>query len=186
MLLLAAPLYATILSAVVVFIVSSLIHMMLPWHKNDFAAIPDENAFRNAVRGLNIPDGDYMVPRPGSRDAMRSPEFMAKVREGPNVIMTVFRYESSSMGKSLTLWFLYILVVTWFAGHIAFRVLANPSDGYMVVHTVGGAAFAGYVMALWQMSIWYRRSWRTTALMTLDGLIYAAITAGIFYWLWPR
>jgi len=36
------------------------------------------------------------------------------------------------------------------------------------------------------MSIWYRRSWGLTAKAALDGLIYAALTAGTFGWLWPR
>jgi hypothetical protein len=36
------------------------------------------------------------------------------------------------------------------------------------------------------MSIWLQRSWCTTAKATLDGLLYAALTAGTFGWLWPR
>ena len=41
------------------------------------------------------------------------------------------------------------------------------------------------VLALWQISIWYHRSWATTIRSTIDGLIYAALTAGFFGWLWP-
>jgi hypothetical protein len=48
------------------------------------------------------------------------------------------------------------------------------------------AAFLGYAGALWQMSIWYRRAWSTTIKATVDGLIYALLTAGTFGWLWPR
>jgi hypothetical protein len=36
------------------------------------------------------------------------------------------------------------------------------------------------------MSIWYRRAWSTTIKSTIDGLIYGALTAGVFGWLWPR
>jgi len=50
----------------------------------------------------------------------------------------------------------------------------------------GCAAFAGYSLALLQHSIWYRRSWWTTAKSMFDGLIYGLLTAGIFGWLWPR
>jgi hypothetical protein len=35
------------------------------------------------------------------------------------------------------------------------------------------------------MSIWYHRSWGTTLRYTVDGLVYALLTAGIFGWLWP-
>jgi hypothetical protein len=50
----------------------------------------------------------------------------------------------------------------------------------------GVTAFVGYTLALWQMSIWYRRSWLTTTKATVDGLIYAVLTAATFAWLWPR
>ena len=46
--------------------------------------------------------------------------------------------------------------------------------------------FSPYAVALWQLSIWYGRSWRITIMYTLDGLIYALLTAGVFGWLWPR
>ena len=51
---------------------------------------------------------------------------------------------------------------------------------------VGAAAFYCYSVALWQMSIWYRRAWSITLKATVDGLIYALLTAGMFGWLWPR
>jgi hypothetical protein len=41
-------------------------------------------------------------------------------------------------------------------------------------------------VALWQMSIWYRRAWSTTIKSSIDGLIYACLTAGTFGWLWPK
>jgi hypothetical protein len=36
------------------------------------------------------------------------------------------------------------------------------------------------------MSIWYSRAWINTIKSTIDGLIYALLTAGTFGWLWPR
>jgi hypothetical protein len=35
-------------------------------------------------------------------------------------------------------------------------------------------------------SIWYYRAWSTTFKATVDGLIYALLTAGTFGWLWPK
>jgi hypothetical protein len=55
-----------------------------------------------------------------------------------------------------------------------------------VFRFAGTTAFIGYSVALWQMSIWYRRAWSTTIKATVDGLIYALLTAGVFGWLWPR
>ena len=39
-------------------------------------------------------------------------------------------------------------------------------------------AFLAYVAALWQLFIWYRRSWSITIKATVDGLIYALVTGG--------
>ena len=50
-----------LLSAVIVFVVSSIIHMASPWHKNDYPRMPNEDQVRSALRPLAIPPGDYMV-----------------------------------------------------------------------------------------------------------------------------
>ena len=174
-----------LLSAVAVFVVSSVIHMMSPWHKSDYPRVPDEDAFRHAVGPMAIPPGDYMIPRPESRDDLRSPEFAEKMRAGPRVIMTVLPGGDFSMTKNLVQWFLYLLLVSLFAAGIAGSALPPGSDEHSIIHFVTLCAFVGYVLALWQMSIWYSRSWWTTLKSTFDGLIYALVTAAIFVWLWP-
>ena len=175
-----------LLSAVMVFVVSSVVHMLLPWHKHDYLAIPNEDRAREAIRALGIPPGDYMVPRPMTRDEMRSPAFMEKVKQGPNLILTVLPTGPWSMGRNLLLWFLYAVVVGIFAGLIAGRALPPGSPYLRVFKFAGCTAFVGYALALWQMSIWYHRNWGTTIRTTIDGLIYALLTAGIFGWLWPH
>ncbi|HYK87638.1 MAG TPA: hypothetical protein VE398_02640 [Acidobacteriota bacterium] len=175
-----------LLSGVFVFIVSSLIHMVLPWHKSDYVKIPDEDKVMEALRPLAIPPGDYMVPRPSSMNDMRAPDFVEKLRKGPVMMVTVMPNGPASMGKNLVLWFLYSVIVSYFAAYIAGRALPAGAEYLHVFRFVGAAAFLGYSVALWQMSIWYRRSWSTTFKSTVDGLIYALLTAGTFGWLWPR
>lgn len=174
-----------LLSAVAVFVASSVIHMMSPWHKNDYRKIPNEDELRSSVGTLAIPPGDYMVPRPESREDMRSPEFLEKMRTGPRLIMTVLPGGDFSMTRNLVQWFLYLVLVGMFAALIAGSALPPGADDLAVFHFVALTAFAGYTLALWQMSIWYSRSWATTIKATFDGLIYALITAAIFCWLWP-
>ncbi len=175
-----------LLSAVVVFIASSLIHMVLGWHSSDYPALPDEARFADAVRPLGIPPGDYLVPRAHSMKDMRSPDFVAKRKAGPVVMMTVFPTGETGMGTQLFLWFLYSVVVSLFAAYITGRAL-GPGHVYLEVFRFAGAtAFFCYSVALWQSSIWYRRKWSTTIKVTIDGLIYALLTAGVFGWLWPR
>lgn len=175
-----------LLSAVIVFVVSSIIHMALPWHKNDYPRMPEEDKFRDAVRPLNIPPGDYMVPRAGSMAEMKSADFAEKMKKGPVVMMTVLPSEMMGMGKNLTLWFLYSVVISVFSAYIASRTLLVGVHYLRVFQIVGATAFMGYAMGLWQMSIWYRRGWGLTIKATIDGLVYAMLTAGTFGWLWPR
>jgi len=174
-----------LLSAVIVFFASFILHMALPWHKNDYARLPEEEKVRSALRPFAIPPGDYMVPRPQSREEMRAPEFTARIAEGPNIVMTVLPNGGWSMGRNLGLWFVYLLVVAIFAGYVAGRALPRATHYLVVFRFVGTMAFAGFALALWQMSIWYRRSWGTTIRSTIDGLIYAMLMAGTFGWLWP-
>ena len=65
-------------------------------------------------------------------------------------------------------------------------IIGGECCGLKVFQITGTVAFAGYTLALWQMSIWYQRSWATTIRTTIDGLAYAALTGGVFGWLWPR
>src|SRR2546427_1269054 len=174
-----------LMSSVIVFVVSSLIHMASPWHKSDYPKMPNEDQFRNALRPLAIPPGDYMIPRPSSREELRTPAFAEKLKQGPVMVLTVMPNGPMSMGKSLVLWFAYAVVVGCFAGYVAGRALPAGAAYLHVFRFVGATAFIGYAVALWQMSIWYRRAWTTTIKATVDGLIYALLTAGTFGWLWP-
>ena len=64
-----------LVSAVIVFIASSIIHMLPLWHKNDYPALPNQDAVMDALRPLAIPPGDYMLPRAANMKEMRTPEF---------------------------------------------------------------------------------------------------------------
>jgi len=175
-----------LLSSVIVFVASSLIHMALPWHGNDYPKMPNEEKAMDALRPLAIPPGDYMVPRPSSRGDLRSPEFLEKVNKGPVMVLTVMPNGMMSMGRSLVLWFLYLIVVGIFSAYVTGRALPAGASFRHVFRFAGTVAFLGYSMALWQMSIWYRRAWSITIKATVDGLIYALLTAATFGWLWPH
>ena len=77
------------LSAVFVFIASSIIHMATPWHKNDLMTLPNEDGVMKALRPFNLPPGNYGFPRPGSMADMKSPSFMEKIKAGPVGFMTI-------------------------------------------------------------------------------------------------
>ena len=175
-----------LLSAVIVFVASSIIHMASPWHKSDYPKVPNEDKVMDALRPFAIPPGDYMIPRPSSQKDMQSPEFTEKLKKGPVMMVTVLPNGPRGMGKYLVQWFLYCVVVGFLAAYVAGRALPMGAEYLPVFRFVGDTAFIGYSVALWQTSIWYLRSWLTTFKVTVDGLVYACLTAGTFGWLWPR
>lgn len=174
-----------LLSAVLVFIVSSIIHMMSPWHKNDYPLLANQDRVMDALRPLSIPPGDYFIPRPKDRAEMRDPAFVEKTKRGPVVVFTVFP-SAMNMTKNLIGWFVYLLVVGLFAAYVAGRALPAGSPYLSVFRFVGVTAFLAYTLALWQMTIWYNRALMTSIKITVDGLIYGLLTAGMFGWLWPK
>jgi hypothetical protein len=115
-----------------------------------------------------------------------SPEFKAKVEEGPNQIVTVLPKGSCSMAPQFVQWLVYLLAIGFFTAYVASRALPANAEYLTVFRLVGAVAFLAHAAALWPQSIWYRRSWSTTFKSTVDGLLYALVTAGTFAWLWPR
>ena len=156
-----------LLSAVIVFVMSSIIHMLSPWHKSDYPPLPGEDRFRAAVGPLDLPPGDYMIPRPSSREDLKSAAFAEKTAQGPNVIMTVLPKGMMSMTSNLIQWFVYLIAVTIFAAYVAGRALPPGTEYLQVFRFIGTVAFVGYAVALWQMSIFVRRWWKVTIKATV-------------------
>ncbi len=175
-----------VVASVFVFIVSAIIHLLLPWHKNDYPRLPDEDRVRTALRPLKIPPGDYLLPRPATIREMRTPEYTEKITQGPVMRLTVLPNEMPTMASNFIFWFIYTIMISFFSAYLTGRALPPGAEYLQVFRFTGAVAFLGYVAALWQMSIWFRRSVALSFKATVDGLIYALVTAGTFGWLWPR
>lgn len=175
-----------LISAVFVFIASSILHMALPYHRSDFKKLDKEDEIMSALRPFNIPPGDYSVPCPGSMEGMKKPEFLEKMKAGPVIFMTVVPSGPPALGGSLVQWFLYSALISLFAGYITGRALGPGAHYLSVFRFAGATAFAGYGLGLLQNSIWYKRNWGTTLKYLFDSLVYGLLTAGTFGWLWPR
>lgn len=175
-----------LLSAVIVFAASFVIHMLLPYHRTDFKKVPSEDAVMEALRKFDIPPGDYMIPHCNSPEGMRRPEFVDKMAKGPVAFMTVRKCGSPGMASSLAQWFVYGLAVATIAAYVTGRALGPGAHYLSVFRFAGCTAFVGYCLALWQNSIWYKQAWSTALKNTFDGLVYGMLTAGVFGWLWPK
>jgi hypothetical protein len=175
-----------LLGAVFVFIASSIIHMGPFWHRGDFPQLPDEPAARAAIGPLKVPPGDYMLPGCKDPSEMRTPEFKQRMTEGPVMILTVRPNGQWAMGKSLTQWFVYLVIVALFAGYVAAIALPPGAHYLSVFRFVGTSAFMALSFGVTHDSIWFSRKWSTTIKLMFDGLIYALLLAGTFGWLWPK
>lgn len=174
-----------LLSAVLVFVASSLIHMVFGYHNTDYEKLPNEDDVIAALRPMQIPPGDYMLPCPGGPASFKDPAFQEKWAKGPVASMTVLPTGTNFMGAQLAQWFLYAAVVAFFSGYLASRTVPAGAPYLEVFRIVGTTTFMGYALGLWQMTIWYKRSVTTTLKSSFDALLYACLSAGAFGWLWP-
>jgi hypothetical protein len=173
-----------LVAALVVFFASSIIHMVLKYHRKDFLGLAQEESVRAALKGT--PPGQYMVPYTPDMKDMRSEAMQRKMTEGPVGIITIRPSGMINMGPLLTQWLLYCLLISLFCGYIAHATIPVGSEYLKVFQVVGASAWLGYGLSTISQGIWQSRPWSTVGKDIFDGLIYALLTAGVFGWLWPR
>ncbi len=175
-----------LLSAVIVFVASSILHIVLPLHKSDYRKLPEEEKVLEALRAAGVTAGrTYHFPHTTHQE-MKSPETAEKFKRGPVGLLNVIPSGAPAMGKYLVLWFLYCVLMGIFVAYVTGRTRV-PGTQYLEIFRVAGAtAFVGYGIGQIQDSIWKGQTWGVTFKHVVDGLIYALLTAGTFGWLWPR
>jgi hypothetical protein len=108
-----------------------------------------------------------------------------KFERGPVGWMTVLQPGGFSMGKSLALWFLFILVANLFIAYGAWNSLGVSSDFMHVFRVVGALGILAFALGVINDSIWKGQAWATSFKFVFDGIVYALVTAGTYSWLWP-
>jgi hypothetical protein len=174
-----------VLSAIFVFIASSIMHTVLPYHRSDYRKLPDEEKLLGALRGAGVTRGLYIFPFATHKE-MKTPEVQEKYKLGPVGMMTVFPSGPPAMPKFLGSWFGYCLVIGFFVAYLAWHTLAVGTNYLVVFRVVGTAAFLGYGLGHVSDGIWKGQTWSATSKEVLDGLVYGLLTAGTFGWLWPK
>jgi hypothetical protein len=175
-----------LLSAVIVFITSSITHIVLSYHRNEYKKFPDEDGVSDAIRKSNVPPGFYAFPYSSSPKEMKSPEIVEKFKRGPVALLIMFPNGPAPMGKYLTLWFLYCVLIGIFVAYLTGRTTASGAPYLSVFRLAGTIAFLGYGVGHILNSIWMGQRWSATIKHLFDGFMYALLTAGTFGWLWPR
>lgn len=174
-----------VLAAIIVFIASSLIHMLLPYHRSDYKKLGDEEKVLTALRGASLTPGLYIFPHTTHKE-MKSPATIEKYKQGPVGMMTVFPSQPPAMPKFLGLWFLYCLVIGIFVAYLTGHTVAAGANYLVVFRVAGTAAFLAYGLGHLSNGIWKGQPWSVVVKEVFDGLLYGLLTAGTFGWLWPR
>jgi hypothetical protein len=174
-----------VLSAVIVFVASSIMHMLLPYHHGDYAQVPEEESVRSALREAGIKRGLYVLPYCTHKD-MNTPATIEKYEQGPVGMMIVFPNGRPFIPRFMGLWFGYCLVIAFFVAYLAAHTIA-PGTNYLVVfRVVGTTAFMAFGLGPLANVIWKGYPWGFVLKEVVDGLIYGLLMAGTFGWLWPR
>ncbi|HKW87579.1 MAG TPA: hypothetical protein VJN21_02365 [Candidatus Acidoferrales bacterium] len=174
-----------VLSAVIVFVASSIMHMALPYHKNDYRQLPNEDKLLATLRGAGLTRGMYHFPFCSHKD-LKTPAMQEKFKQGPVGHVTIFPSGPVNMGKFLGMWFVYCLIIGFFVAYLTGRTVAQGTDYLAVFRVAGTAGFMAYGLGIISNGIWKGQPWGMVLKEVFDGLIYGLLTAGTFGWLWPK
>jgi hypothetical protein len=174
-----------LLSAVVVFVISSLVHMVLKWHASDYNTLANEDAIRAAIRAGNNAPGRYVFPFCKEMKDMGSEEMKQKYRDGPVGHLTLMPNGVPNMGKYLGTWFLWSLVISIVAAFLASRLIPwDHAHARGAAKLVGAITFIAHGFGSVTESIWTGRPWGQTGKYLIDAAMYAVGSGLIYCWLW--
>jgi hypothetical protein len=182
---LAAPWLPVLLSAVFVFVISFIIHMLLGYRSSDYQQLPDEDKLLTALRSVALRRGLYVFPHCTHKN-MNSPAVIEKQELGPVGYMTIIPSGPPAPPKFMIQWFAYCLVIGFFVAYLTVHTVPFGASYRPVFRVAGTAAFLAYGLGHLSNGIWRGEPWSVTLKEVFDGLVYGLLTAGTFGWLWPR
>ena len=175
-----------LVSAVLVWLVSALLHMVLRYHRADYRGLPDEEGAAAALGHGKLAPGVYPIPYCPDARSMKDPAVQGRYARGPVAIVTVMRSGVPNMGVLLTKWFAFCFLVSFIAAYLARHTLAGNPGNIEVMRVTGAVAFVAYGLGDIRDTIWKANPAGNAARAVLDALVYAVVTGGVFLWLWPR
>jgi hypothetical protein len=174
-----------VVSAVAVWLVSAILHMVFKYHKADYKPLSEEAAVAQALRAAGPAPGIYPVPYCPDPSQMKDPAIRKRYEDGPVAMITVMPNGVPAMPKYLGLWFLVCFLVSLVTAYVARHTLSYATDGLEVFRLTGTLAFLGYGFGSLQDSIWKGEPWSNTLRNLIDAGVYALVTGLIFRLLWP-
>lgn len=175
-----------LLSAVLVFVCSSLIHMVIKWHNKDYGKLSNEDAVRAAINAGSPTPGQYIIPHCMDPADFKNPDFQKKFTDGPVAVLYLKKPGLPGMGPQLGGWFVFNIVVSIFAGYVASAALPVGTEYSKVFQVVGTTGFIAYALGEIPPAIWMGKPWPVAIKESADGLLYGLVMGGTFGWLWPN
>ncbi|MEZ6318591.1 MAG: hypothetical protein R3B49_07545 [Phycisphaerales bacterium] len=173
-----------VLSAVIAFVASFVMWMVLPIHKPDIKALPDEGKFNGAIAPLGLKPGLYMFPNCQGGENMKSEGFQERWRAGPwgtiNVLGT-----APNFIRNLAINLIEMLAISFVVAYLSTMALHRGDEYMHVFRFIGASAIGCYVLGHYAGGAFMGTPLRFQITNTIDGVIYALLTAGTFAWLWP-
>lgn len=174
-----------VVSAVAVWLVSAVLHMVLKYHRADYRQLADEEAVAPALRKAAPAPGLYTIPYCDDMSKMKDPAFLKRYDDGPVGLITVMRNGAPNMGKYLGQWFLFCFLISFVTGYVARHTLGYDTDGLEILRITGTVAFIGYGFGYFQSSIWLGVPWSNALRGLFDAAVFALVTGLAFRFLWP-
>ncbi len=185
MVLLAQLWLPILLSAVFVFIASSILHMVIKaWHMPDCKGFSNEAEVSAAINQGNVSAGLYMIPY-CTPETMKNPATQEMFKQGPVGVVFLRKPGPMNMGVFLGQWFAFCLLVSIFCALLAAHVIAGDTSFAHVSHVIGFVAVMAYALGVIPDAIWWGHPWGSAIKHIVDGVIYGVITGVTFGWLWP-
>ncbi len=175
-----------LLSAVFVFIISSLIHMVFKWHAPDYRSLANEDAVRDAIRAGHPAPGSYVLPHCQDMKEMGGEAMTKKYTEGPVGYLTLTPNGPPQIPRSLVQWVVLSTVISAVAAILAGKYVGlSAGGGRAAFYLVGIVSFLAYGFGSIQQGIWEGKPWTSVLKYLLDSALYAGASALTFWWLWP-
>ena len=170
-----------VICTVALFFASFLSWMVLGFHNRDWRKLADEDRVLEALRQVGAQPGNYMLPGTDTPGQKPSEEQIAKMKQGPMGVLTLF--PGMTMGRNLGLTFLYYIVISVGLAYLSRLALPAGAEFMAVFRFVSTAGLMTFLAAIVQHAIWFRC--RIVG-HVIESVLYAAIVAGVFAAMWPK
>jgi hypothetical protein len=174
-----------LLSAAAIWVISTIVGMALPHHKQDWIGIPDEDGFMDYIRRSGIKPGNYLFPDFRSREALKSEKVETALKEGPVGHLSVWKTPVTMGGKMAATFIVYLVVSTLIA-YLTRVALPGAADFARVFQIAGTAGILAYCFSFIPNAVWFGSYKRTIIASVIDGIFFGLVTGAIFAWRWPH